>query len=1422
MHRSGTSAITRSLRVLGVELGDHLIPPMEGNNPTGFWEDADINRLNIEMLAFLQRDWYFLAPIQAREFEALRENGFFLRAAEILRRKTNGVRSFGLKDPRISILLPFWKEVFAACELQASYILSVRHPLSVCESLAKRDGFDFERGYLLWMKYMIASLVHVVGENCIVVDYDNLMRSPHIELDRMSRSLALEIDPQELATYTNEFLDRSLQHTVYRLSDLEVDTPPLAREIYAESFELANDRASLRDAALADKLTRWSGEFARLQALLKLADKLEMQILAGNQAMLEKDRALNSLYAQMHEKEQYIQGLLSQIEKWDAQAQVFVGQVQSLSAQLHEKEQSTRNLLSQIEKWDAQSQVFAGQVQSLSAQVDERNGQISNLQQAVIERDGQVSRLNQELAQSSQALSARLADREHALQDLSAQLTDKGQNIQSLSTQLLEKEQTVQSLAVQAAELEQKIQALSKQLENKKQAAQTLKAQLTAIQTSRTWRLALFVRKVRTSVAHPGQLLAPLLNSIRKSRSAQKQRNDALLVKNSGLFDPAWYLSQYPDIAQAGLDPLIHYLGAGGLEGRDPGPNFSSALYLQAYPDIQKAKKNPLVHYLNHGKREGRLAHPSLAAANPTAANPQPQNNEPNPRPLDPQTDKDRFDATWYLAFYPDIAAAGVDPYQHYLQHGKSEGRLGYQPDLVLQPGLAGFDPSKENVLVVSHDASRTGAPILSLNIVQNLQQQYNVVSLLLGEGSIAENFLAASAFMVDAGLARGSYLLAEVMIEQLTKTHDLKFAIVNSIESRAVIPALAKRHVPVVHLIHEFAAYTRPKDAFREALFWSHAAIFSASVTHKNAVSEYPELDSQPVHIIPQGLCVIPSAKNDAATETAEEARILGVLRPDGVPAGEIVVLGVGTVSLRKGVDLFIDCASRIVQSAAGRRFRFVWIGSGYDPIQDVGYSVYLYDQIQRAGLQEHLFFMKETSNIKAAYRAADILLVSSRLDPLPNVGIDAMMHELPLVCFQDTTGIADILVAHGLGEECVSPYLDTADMAAKVMAFANSPALRKQVGEQLHQAALQEFDMENYMSQVTQVAEAAIDQAAREQADMTQIASANVAQLEYFLPQHLSMTAEEAVGYYVRMWACGIDRRKLFPGFHPGIYAERHGLDDPQADPLADYLRAGQPSGPWRYDVIPSNAEVRALPPEFRAALHLHVFYADLLPDILERLNANQVRPDLFVSVPTEALRAEVQAELAQKYPGRVVDVKVVPNRGRDIGPFLTAFGQEFIAKYDVVGHIHTKKTADVQGERMARDWYRFLLENLLGGTVAMADIILGRLASDPSIGIIHPDDPYVVGWDKNKPYAIELGRRLGILELPEHFLFPVGTMFWARTEALLPLLELGLDWQDYPAEPLPYDGSMLHAIERLLPFVTTSRGYRSALTHVQGVTR
>jgi lipopolysaccharide biosynthesis protein len=68
-----------------------------------------------------------------------------------------------------------------------------------------------------------------------------------------------------------------------------------------------------------------------------------------------------------------------------------------------------------------------------------------------------------------------------------------------------------------------------------------------------------------------------------------------------------------------------------------------------------------------------------------------------------------------------------------------------------------------------------------------------------------------------------------------------------------------------------------------------------------------------------------------------------------------------------------------------------------------------------------------------------------------------------------------------------------------------------------------------------------------------------------------------------------------------------------------------------------------------------------------------------------------------------------------------------------------------------------------------------------------------------------------------LPPSIDFPVGTMFWARPEALAPLLRLGLTPDEYPPEPLNADGTVLHALERLLPLVAEDAGYHYATTYL-----
>jgi hypothetical protein len=86
---------------------------------------------------------------------------------------------------------------------------------------------------------------------------------------------------------------------------------------------------------------------------------------------------------------------------------------------------------------------------------------------------------------------------------------------------------------------------------------------------------------------------------------------------------------------------------------------------------------------------------------------------------------------------------------------------------------------------------------------------------------------------------------------------------------------------------------------------------------------------------------------------------------------------------------------------------------------------------------------------------------------------------------------------------------------------------------------------------------------------------------------------------------------------------------------------------------------------------------------------------------------------------------------------------------------------------------------------------------------------------GTETNRAIAERLAPRLGLGPLPDHVDFPAGSMFWARPQALAPLFALGLGPADYPPEPLPQDGTILHALERLLPIVAQSRGYRTAVT-------
>jgi glycosyltransferase involved in cell wall biosynthesis len=780
-----------------------------------------------------------------------------------------------------------------------------------------------------------------------------------------------------------------------------------------------------------------------------------------------------------------------------------------------------------------------------------------------------------------------------------------------------------------------------------------------------------------------------------------------------------------------------------------------------------------------------------------------------------------RFDPDLYRELYPDIDESGSDPHEHYAVFGRREGRIGWLETTTLD--LSGLDKGRPTALVVFPEGSRTRASIVAYNIVLRLLGHTNTVALFYTQGPVMAACQEAGAVVVGPEMWRGSpQPLPPNLFRRFIQQIAPQFAVVSGVESRHIARSLADLYVPTINLIHEFAAASHPRGAMTEAALWSGATVFSAEIVRDSAWASEFGLSGIDFPVIPHGRCALPEVGGaDRRDRDNEGARLETAMRPAALPSNAVAILGAGSVTPRHGVDLFIECAARVRELAPELEVRFVWIG-GTNPEADPDYSALLADQIGRADLNGRVVILDEVASLLPAYRCAYGLLLSARLDPLPHVAIDALSEGVPVLCFDRATGIAELLTQNGLGGFCVASYLSPESMARKLITLASSPDLRERVAADSMRLAEATFDMDRYVARLQNLVELQRSQAEQERLDTDCIVRSGLIQADYVRPIELVPEPyADTARRYVRAWSSGIHRRKPFPGFHPGIYLEEHGVQRPGADPLVDYINAGRPPGRWAFDLVTPSGSPPAVPEGLRIGLHIHVHYPDLLGAMVERLAHNQTRIDLLVSATSDQAHKEASSQLAS-YRGGSVDVRLVPNRGRDLAPLLTEFADTIVTRYDIIGHVHTKKTAEMTDTTIGAEWYRFLLENLIGGRARMADETLARMAADPLVGMVFPDDPHVVGWTQNRGGAEALSLRLKLGRVPESLVFPVGSMFWARAPALRALFGLGLRWEDYPQEPVPYDGTILHAIERLLPLVATASGGSILLTHVPGVTR
>ena len=246
-------------------------------------------------------------------------------------------------------------------------------------------------------------------------------------------------------------------------------------------------------------------------------------------------------------------------------------------------------------------------------------------------------------------------------------------------------------------------------------------------------------------------------------------------------------------------------------------------------------------------------------------------------------------------------------------------------------------------------------------------------------------------------------------------------------------------------------------------------------------------------------------------------------------------------------------------------------------------------------------------------------------------------------------------------------------------------------------------------------------------------------------------------------------------------------------------------------------------------RLVVQLHLFHGDAAEQMIgwlshlpaDLLAGSAGEFDLLISVPQaeyggdgRALRALEQYFAAALPLVRRVVARALPNRGRDVAPWVVGFRDHLVllAPQDLVLHLHSKKSS--HGSYHA-GWMTYLGHCLLGSE-AVARQMLACFAQDPALGLLAPAywpqlrraPHYGRSWG----LADDLSRRMGFGPAdpicPD---FPAGSFFCARAAVLRPFLDLGLSYQDFPQEQGQICGTPAHAIERLLGAVPTHLGLR-----------
>lgn len=354
----------------------------------------------------------------------------------------------------------------------------------------------------------------------------------------------------------------------------------------------------------------------------------------------------------------------------------------------------------------------------------------------------------------------------------------------------------------------------------------------------------------------------------------------------------------------------------------------------------------------------------------------------------------------------------------------KSGARLGSKIKAIQSELVGKLAP--RTIVVGTHEMTRTGAPMIILEVVRHLTSRHDcrVIALSLdSEGSLEDAFREESDLVVpnfDQYL-RWAKTEAQEFLANIANSQDRPIALINSLCSTELANACDEAGFAVTTLIHEYP-YAFERDWVLRHVAAAEAVVFPCRDVYERFQAEQliaaSESDTR-FFIQPQGCYQREMPEVEPAERQAfvDEFRRENHLRP-----ADRVVMACGTIDSRKGFDWFANLIRHYgTNSPNAFTTHFVWVGT----IRNEDLFQHAIHDMKREGVIGHFHHLDEIEDVRLALGEADLFLLCSRIDPFPSVVLEAFLAGVPVIAFDRDQGVAEMIRETGFGK--VVPYQDS-----------------------------------------------------------------------------------------------------------------------------------------------------------------------------------------------------------------------------------------------------------------------------------------------------------------------------------------------------------------------------------------------------------